>query len=152
MSPNRIRGILAQATAAHSIIKEQISSPQAVHLHMLQLPKDWVALQYVHYHSCIPGESGWMWPPRTICHHHLQHRNVFLHRGLSVPFPDISQCIRHPLHGKSLGAIQPHVFSLFIWGIHLHRVLTPVGVHHRCTTAVNINLLAPRLLAQRASD
>ena len=140
MSPNCIHGILTQATAALPIIKEQISSPQAVHLHMLQLPKDWVTLQYVHHHSHIPGESEWTWPSRMICHRCLQHHSVFLYWGLSDPFPDIRECIGQPLHGKSRGTIQRRIFTLFIWGIHLPRVLTPVGVHHRCTTAVNINL------------
>ena len=140
MSPNHVCGILTQATAALPIIKVQISSPQAVHLHMLQLSKDWVTLQYMHHHSCIPGESGQTRLSRMICHHHLQHHSVFLCWGLSDPFPNISQCIRQPLHGKSRGTIQQHVFTLFIWGIHFPRVLTPVRVHHRCTTAVNTNL------------
>ena len=39
MSLNCICGILTQATAALPIIKEQISSPWAIHLHMLQLPR-----------------------------------------------------------------------------------------------------------------
>ena len=140
MCPNHVCDILTQAMGVLPIIKEQISSPQAIHLHMLQLPKDWVTLQYVHYHSLIPGESGWMWPPSMICHHHLQHHSVFLCWGLSDPFLNISQCVGQPLPGKSQGTIQWHLFTLFIWGIHLPRVLMPVRVHHRCTTAVNINL------------
>ena len=80
------------------------------------------------------------WLTRVIGHHHLQHHSIFLHWGLSDPFPDIRQCIGQPLHGKSRGAIQWHVFPLLIWGIHLSRVLTPVRVHHRCTTAKNSNL------------
>ena len=50
--------ILTQTLTALLVIEEQIGSPQAIHLHMLQLPKDQVALQYVHYHSRIPGECG----------------------------------------------------------------------------------------------
>ena len=134
MSPNRMCGILTQT------IVEQISSPQAIHLHMLQLLKDWVALQYVHYHSHVPGEHRRMWLTRAIGHCHLYHHGVFLCWGLSDPFPDISQCVRQPLHGKSQGTFQQHVFPLFIWIIHLSRVLTPVGVHHRHTTAINSNL------------
>ena len=140
MSPDHIYSILTQTTAALLIIEEQIGSPQAIHLHVLQLPKDRVILQYVHYHSCIPGECGKTWPTRAIGHHHLQHHGIFLHWGLSDPFPDISQCSRQPLHGKSWGTIQWRVFPLFIWGIHLSRVLAPVRVHHRCTTAINSNL------------
>ena len=139
MSPHCIHSILTQATAALPIIKEQISSPWAIHLHMLQLPKDWVTLQYVQHHSCIPGESRWMQLPRTICHHHLQHHSVFLCWGFSE-LPPHQPVHRQPLHGKSQGTIQWHIFTLFIWGIHLPRVLMPVRVHHRCTTAVNINL------------
>ena len=40
------------------VIEEQIGSPRAVHLHVLQLPKDRVTLQNVHYHSHIPGRSA----------------------------------------------------------------------------------------------
>ena len=58
MSPNCKHNILTQTMAALPIIKEQISSCRAIYLHVLQLPKDWVTLQYVHYHSCIPGEHG----------------------------------------------------------------------------------------------
>ena len=126
MSPDRIPSILTQTTAALLIIEEQIGSPWAIHLHVLQLPKDLVILQYVHYHSHIPGECGRMQPTRVIGHHHLQHHGLFLCWGFIDPFPDICQCIGQPLHGKSQGAIQQHVFALFIWGIHLSRVLAPV--------------------------
>ena len=57
MSPDRIRGILAQTLMALPVIEEQIGSPWTIHLHVFQLPKNWVTLQYVHYHSTIPG--GW---------------------------------------------------------------------------------------------
>ena len=78
------------------VIEEQISSPQAIHLHVLQLPKDWVTLQYMHYHSHIPGECGRMGPTRAISHCHLQHHGIFLHWDLIDPFPNICQCIRQP--------------------------------------------------------
>ena len=140
MSPDRICGILAQTLMALLVIEEQIGSSQAVHLHVLQLPQNWVALQYVHYHSCIPGECGRTGPTRVISHRHLQHHGIFLRWGLVDPFPDICQCIGQPLHGKSRGAIQRCIFPLFIWGIHLSRVLMPVRVHHRCTTGITNNL------------
>ena len=140
MSPDCIHSVLAQTTAALLIIEEQIGSPRAIHLHMLQLPKDWVILQYVHYHSRILGECGRMWLTRAIGHHHLQHHSIFLCWGLSDPFPNISKCIGQPLHGKSQGAIQWCVFPLLISGIHLSKVLMPVRVHHRHTTAINSNL------------
>ena len=140
MSPDHIRSILTQTMVALLIIEEHIGSPRAIHLHVLQLPKDWVILQYMHYHSCIPGECGRMQPTRPIGHCHLQHHSIFLCWKLSDPFPDISQCVRQPLHRKSWGAIQQCVFPLLVWGIHLSRVLAPVGVHHRCTTAINSNL------------
>ena len=140
MSPDHIHRILAQTPMALLVIEEQIGSPWAIHLHVLQLPKDWVTLQYVYYHSCIPGEHGRMRLTRAISHRHLQHHGIFLCWGFIDPFPNICQCIGQPLHGKSWGAIQQHVFPLFIWGIHLSRVLAPVRVHHRCTTAITNNL------------
>ena len=140
MSPDCICGILAQTLTALLVIKEHVGSPWAIHLHVLQLPKDWVTLQYVHYHSCIPGEHRRMGPTRTISNCHLQHHGVFLCWGLIDPFPNICQCIGQPLHGKLWGAIQQRVFPLFVWGIHLSRVLTPVRVHYRHTTAITSNL------------
>ena len=140
MSPDHIQGILAQTPMVLLVIKERIGSPLAIHLHVLQLSKDRVTLQYVHYHSHVPGERGRMRPTRVISHHHLQHHDVFLCWGLINPFPNICECIRQLLHGKSWGAIQWHVFSLFVWGIHLSRVLPPVRVHHRHTTAITSNL------------
>ena len=87
MSPDRICSILAQTPMALLVIKEQVGSPQAIHLHMLQLPKDQVTLQYVHYHSRIPGEHGRMGLTRVVSHRHLQHHGVFLCWGLVDPFP-----------------------------------------------------------------
>ena len=101
MSLDHIRCILAQTLMALLVIKEQIGSPQAIHLHMLQLPKDWVTLQYMHYHSHVPGEHGRTRLTRAVSHRYLQHHGVFLHWGLIDPFPDICQCIGQPLHGKS---------------------------------------------------
>ena len=140
MSPDHLRGIVAQTLMALLVIEEQIGSPQAIHLHVLQLPKDWVTLQYMHYHSRIPEEHRRMRLTRVISHHHLQHHGIFLHWGLIDPFLNTHQCIRQPLHGKSWGAIQWHAFPLLIWGIHLSRVLTPVRIHHRHATAITSNL------------
>ena len=130
-------GLNPDGPACH---KRQIGSPWAIHLHVLQLPKDRVTLQYVHYHSHVPGECGRKGPTRVVSHRHLQHHGVFLHWGLIDPFPNICQCIGQPLHQKSWGAIQWRVFPLFIWGIHLSRVLTPLRVHPRHTTAMASNL------------
>ena len=63
-------GILSQAPMALLVVKEQIGSAQAVHLHVFQLPKDWVTLQYVHDHPRIPGECGTMGPTRAVSHRH----------------------------------------------------------------------------------
>ena len=122
------------------VIKEQIGSPQAIHLHMLQLPKNRVTLQYVHYHSRIPREHGWTGLPRAVSHHHLQHHGTFLHWGLTDPFPNIHQCIGQPLHRKSRSAIQRCVLPLVNQGIHLSQVLAPLRVHHRHTIAMTSNL------------
>ena len=140
MSLDHICSILAQTLMALLVIAEQIGSPWAIHLHMLQLPKDLVALQYMHYHSRIPGECGRMRPARAISHHQPQHHGIFVCCSLVDPFPDIGQCIRQPVHGKSWGAIQWRVFPLSVWGIHLSRALAPVTVHHRCTIAITSNL------------
>ena len=63
MSPDHICGILAQTLTALFVIEEQIGSSEAIHLHVFQLPKDWVTLHYMHNHSHIPGECGRMGRP-----------------------------------------------------------------------------------------
>ena len=101
LSLDSMRGILPQTPMALLIIKEQISSARAIHLHVFQLPKNRVALQYVHDHPHIPGEHGGTGPTRMVCHRHLQHHGVFFCWGLIHPFPNICQHIRQPLHRKS---------------------------------------------------
>ena len=71
MGLDRMRGILAQAPTALLVIKEQIGGAQAIHLHVFQLPKDRVTLQYVHDHPCIPRECGRTGPTRVVSHRHL---------------------------------------------------------------------------------
>ena len=140
MSLDRIHSVLAQTPMALLVIKEQVGSPWAIHLHVLQLLKDWVTLQYMHYHPHIPGERRRMGPTRMVSHHHLQHHGIFLSWDLFDPFPNIHKCIRQPRHRKSQGTIQWRVFPSFVWGIHLPRALTPLRVHHRHTTAMTSNL------------
>ena len=66
MGPDGMCCILSQALAALLVIKEQIGSAWAIYLHVFQLPKDWVALQYMHDHPHIPGEwGGWGQPGRS---------------------------------------------------------------------------------------
>ena len=57
MGLDGMHGILPQAPTALHVVKEQIGSAQAIYLHMFQLPKNRVALQYVHDHPRIPGEN-----------------------------------------------------------------------------------------------
>ena len=64
MGLDRMCSILAQAPMALLVVKEQIGSAQAIYLHVFQLPKNRVALQYVHDHPRIPGECGRMGPTR----------------------------------------------------------------------------------------
>ena len=118
MGPDSLCGILPQTPMALFVIKEQVSSTRAIYLYMLQLPQNWVALQYVHNHSCIPRKCRRMGSTRVVSHRHLQHQGVFFCWGLTGPFPDIHKCIRQPLQGKSWGLIQWRVLPLVIWGIH----------------------------------
>ena len=71
MGPDRMCSILAQALMALLVIKEQIGSAWAIHLHVFQLPKDWVTLQYMHDHPRVPGEHGRMGLTRAVSHRHL---------------------------------------------------------------------------------
>ena len=53
-----IHGILLQTLMALLVIEEQVSSTRAIYLYMFQLPKNWITLEYVHDHPCIPREHG----------------------------------------------------------------------------------------------
>ena len=136
MSLDCIHSILAQTLMALLVIEEQIGSPWAIHLHVLQPGHSSIhALPFPH----SPGTQEDVanqgnQPSSSPAYWHIPPL------GLINPFPDVCQYFRQSLHRKSWGAIQRHVFPLFVWGIHLSRVLMPVRVHHRCTTAINSNL------------
>ena len=139
MGSDSIHGLLLQTPMALLVIEEQVSSTRAIYLHMFQLLKNRVTLEYVHDHPRIPRECGRAGSTGVVSHRHFQHQGVFFHGGLPRPFPNICQCIGQPLQGKLQGLIQRRVFSLVIWGIHLSRIFVPVGIHHSRTTANNSN-------------
>ena len=134
-----ICGLLLQTPMALLVIEEQVSSTRAIDLHMLQLPKNQVALEYVHDHPNVPGECGRAGSTRAISHRHFQHQGIFFRGGLPSLSPNICQCVRQPLQGKSRDLIQRRVFPLVVWGIHFSRIFTPIGIHHWHTTANNNN-------------
>ena len=92
-----ICGPLLQTLTTLLVIKEQVSSARAIYLHMLQLPKYRVALEYMHDHPWIPREHGRVGSTRAISHHHFQQQGIFFHGGLPSLFPDVRQCIGQPL-------------------------------------------------------
>ena len=139
MGSDSIHGPLLQTPMALLVIEEQVSSTRAIYLHMLQLPKNWVALEYVHNHPRIPRECGRAGSTRVIIHHHFQHQGIFFHGGLPSLFPNVRQYVGQPLQGESRGLVQRHVFPLVIWGIHLSRIFAPFGIHDSHTTANNSN-------------
>ena len=139
MDLDSICGILLQTLMALLVIEEQVSSTRAIYLHMFQLPKNRITLEYVHDHPHIPRERGRAGSTRAVSHCHFQHQGIFFHRGVPRPFPDVCQCIGQPLQGKSQGLIQRCVFPLVIWGIHLSRIFVPIGIHHWHTTTNNSN-------------
>ena len=65
MSPDSMHGVLPQTLTALLVIKEQVSSAWAIHLHMFQVPKNRVALQFMHDHPHVRrkhrgrGQPGW---------------------------------------------------------------------------------------------
>ena len=122
MGSDSIHGPLLQTPTALLIVKEQVSSTRAIYLHMLQLLKYWVTLEYVHDHPHIPRERGRAGLTRAISHRHFQQQGIFFHGGLPSLFPDVRQCVGQPLQQKSRGLIQRRVFPLIIWGIHLSQI------------------------------
>ena len=71
MGPDSIRGLLLQTLMALLVIEEQVGSTRAIYLHMLQLLKDRVALEYVHNRPHIPGECGRAGSTGVISHRHF---------------------------------------------------------------------------------
>ena len=136
---DNIHGLLLQTPTALLVIEEQVSSTRAIYLHMLQLLKNRVTLEYVHNNPHVPRECGRVGLTRVVSHCHFQHQGIFFHGGFPSLFPDICQCIRQPLQGKSWGLIQRCVFPLVIWAIHLSQIFTPIGIHYWHTTANNNN-------------
>ena len=140
MSPDRTCSILAQTMVALLIIEEQIGSPGlstctcSNSLRTGSFFNTCITIPTFQENAGGPGRPGLL---------AIVTSNIMAYSstgGSLIPSPNISQCVRQPLHRKSWDAIQWCVFLLFIWGIHISRVLMPVGVHHRCTTAINSNL------------
>ena len=132
-----ICSILAQTPMALLVIEKQIGSPQAIHLHVLQLPKDWVTLQYVHYHSHIPGECGRAQPIRAVVTSSIM---VYFSTGDSSILPQHLPVHRTAPAWKISGCHPAACIPLVCLGIHLSRVLAPVRVYHRHTKAISSNL------------
>ena len=87
MDSDSIRGILPQSPMALLVVEEQVSSTRAVYLHMFQLPKNRIALEYVHDHPHVPRECGRVGLTRVISHRQFQHQGIFFHRGLPQHLP-----------------------------------------------------------------
>ena len=58
MGLDSMLGILPQTPMALLVVKEEVSSTQAIHFHMFQLPKNQITLQYMHNHPCVPRKCG----------------------------------------------------------------------------------------------
>ena len=136
MGSDGIHGLPLQTQMTLLVVEEQVCGTRAIYLHMLQLPQNQIALEYVHDHPHIPRECGRV---GTTSHHHFQRQGIFFCRGLSSLFPNIRQCVRQTLQGELWGLIQRHVFPLVVWGIYLLRIFVPVGIHRSHTTANNSN-------------
>ena len=67
-----LHNLLFQSLMALLVIKLEVCCAQAIHLHMLQIPKCGIPLQYVENHVRIPGESRWAWMPGSVCHDDFQ--------------------------------------------------------------------------------
>ena len=77
MGLDSIRGVLLQTPMALLVIEEQVSSTRAIYLHMFQLLKNWIALEYMHDHPHIPRECGRVGSTRVVSHCHFQHQGIF---------------------------------------------------------------------------
>ena len=147
MGLDSIRSILPQTPMALLVIKEQVSNTQAIYFHMLQLPKNWIALQYMHNHPHVPRKYGRMGSTRVVSHCYLQHHGIFFHWGLTGPFP----CTEN--HGASSNDVcSPWSSGEYISSESLCLSGSFTGTQQLSVVIYKYNLQAPRLLARCTMD
>ena len=156
MGSDSICSLLLQTRMALLVIEEQVSSTRAIYLHMLQLPKNQVTLEYMHNHSCIPREHGRVRSTRAISHHHFQHQGIFFHGGLPVSSPmsaDASDSPCRENHGvSSKDMYSPWSSGEYISPESSHLLGSITGIQQLTIITRKYNLQAPRLLTLHTVD
>ena len=137
-------------------VEEQVGSTRVIYLHMFQLPKNRIALEYVHDHPCIPRECGRVGSTRAIGHRHFQHQAYSSAEVSPITSPMSANASDSPCKEKRRGSFNG-VYSPWLSGeyispesLRLSESITGIQqltiVTHKC------NLQAPRLLAQHMVD
>ena len=152
MGSDSIHGLLLQTPMALLVIEEQVSSTRAIYLHMLQLPKNWIALEYVHDHPLIPGECGRVGSTRAISHHHFQHQGIFF----SVSSPMSANALDSPCR-ENHGVPPKDMYSPWLSGEYISPESSCLlgsisGIQQLTIITWKYNLQAPRLLALHTAD
>ena len=130
-------GILPQTLIALLVIKEQISSTRDIYLHMFQLPKNQITLQYMHNHPHINtgngvDQGGQPSSPPASWYILLLGSHLSFPQHLQVHWTAPAWKIMgpHPMMCTPSG----HLGDTFLLNLH------PIRIHHRCTTAISSNL------------
>ena len=152
MCLDSICGILLQTQTALLVIEKQVGSTRAIYLHMFQLPKNRIALDYVHDHPCVPRECRRVGSTRVISHHHFQHQGVFF----LVPSPMSANASDSPCKEKcgasSNGVYSPWSSGEYISPESLCLSGSITGIQQLTVVTRKYNLQAPRLLPLCAVD
>ena len=140
MSPDRISSILTQTTAALLITEEQIGSPG---------PSPCTCSNSLRtrsiFNTCITipafkenvGGCGQPWRLAIITSNIMAY---FSTGGSMIPSPTSASALENPCM-EILGVLSSSMYSPCSSGEYISpRVLAPLRVHHRCTTAINSNL------------
>ena len=151
-----MHGILPQTPMALFVIKEQVSNTWAIYLHMFQLPENWITLQYVHNHPCIPGKCGGQGRPgwSTI----ITSSTMVYSSAWVSPIPSSTSTITSDSPCmENHGASSNDMYSPWSSGeyispksSHLSRSIT--GTQQLSVVIYKYNLQAPRLLVQCTTD
>ena len=156
MGSDSICGLLLQTPTALLIIEDQVSSTRAIYLHMLQLPKNRVTLEYVHDHPHIPRECG---RTGSTGRSAIVTSNIRVYSSVEV-FPvsspmstnaSDSPC-RENRRVPSNGVYSPWSSGEYISPESSHLLGSITVIQQLTIVTQKYNLQAPRLLALHAVD
>ena len=156
MDLDSIHGILLQTPTALLVIEEQVSSTGAIYLHMLQLLKNRVTLEYMHDHPCISRECRRAGSTRVVSHHHSNIRAYSSTEVFPVPSPTSANVSDSPCR-ENHGVSSNGVYSPWSSGEYISPESSCLSgsitvIQQLTIVTQKYNWQAPRLLALHTVD